>query len=141
MRTITPWLIIIAFIGIAVFGFAAMMPEKEHSHGGCIAALASGAAACPTSAPSNHDIEFHLSAFKSFSTAILTLANAAALLALALFVLWHRTLTPKSTALTSAYTPSFRIRLHEILRRAHAPILRFCALHERHDPSAAMGAG
>lgn len=74
------------FLSIAVFGVFAMNHGEEYGHAGCIGALARGMA-CPTETNGPLAfIEFHLSAFKSFSTASLgsLLAFAVLLLFLSL---------------------------------------------------------
>lgn len=78
--TLTTFLII-GFIGIAVFGVFAMNHSSGHGHNGCIAATAKGMD-CPKEENSLSFLNFHLDAFRSFSTATFgeNLANAFLLL-------------------------------------------------------------
>lgn len=61
-------LLIISFVGVAVFGFISMVFGDTH-HGGCIASNQLGAL-CPLNDALDF-VVFHLSAFKYFSTAVL----------------------------------------------------------------------
>lgn len=68
MRQILAFLLVAAFLGVAVFGFAAMGHGEGHSRGVCVAA-ASQAAPCPEDGPVAWAF-FHVSAFKGFSSAV-----------------------------------------------------------------------
>lgn len=61
-------LLILGFTGIAVFGFAAM-GHNDGSHGSCIAATAQGIV-CPDAMSALDFASFHVSTFRSFTTAI-----------------------------------------------------------------------
>lgn len=68
MRTSFVILVILGFVGIAVFGFAAMGHSGSHS-GGCIAMAANGAKSpCPLLDPFGF-VNFHIDIFQSFSSA------------------------------------------------------------------------
>ncbi len=60
-------LLIISFVGVAVFGFISMIFGVDH-HGGCIASNRLGSL-CPLNNPFIF-LVFHLDAFKYFSTAV-----------------------------------------------------------------------
>ncbi len=69
MKSLLTILLIISFVGVAVFGFISMIYGVEHGLG-CIANNVGGTGLCP-----RHDITnflFHLDAFKFFSKAILS---------------------------------------------------------------------
>lgn len=78
--------LIIGFIGIAVFGVFAMNHGSGHSHNGCIAATVQGTD-CPKEENSLSFLNFHLDAFRSFSTATFGEYLASALLLLIALVL------------------------------------------------------
>ncbi len=61
-------LLIMSFVGVAVFGFLSMIFDHAHN-GGCIASNRLGAF-CPTDSAYTF-VVFHLGAFKYFSTAVL----------------------------------------------------------------------
>lgn len=70
---ITVCIILPAFVSLAVFGFAAMLGEMGgETHGACLASLANGG--CPMPASGTALAIFHVSAFKTFSSGILTFA-------------------------------------------------------------------
>lgn len=73
--------LITGFLGIAVFGVFTMNHGAEHCHSGCIAATAQGTN-CPKGENTLSFLNFHLDAFRSFSTATFgeNLANALLLL-------------------------------------------------------------
>lgn len=85
MRLIFTIFLIFSFLGIAVFGFAAMHRGMEHGHHGCIAMTANGLI-CLEGSLFNSAI-LHLDTFKSFSTAVFTNNLMVILLALALIAL------------------------------------------------------
>ena len=76
--------LLLGFIGVAVFGFVAMMHEDGHGHDGCVAATAQ-ATACPMNF-SPLSIPFHMDTFKAFSTAIPSAGLFAILALLAIFI-------------------------------------------------------
>ena len=72
-------LLIISFIGVAVFGFVSMIFGDTHN-GGCIASSRLGAF-CPLNSAFNF-VVFHIGAFKYFSTAIFNFSLTLLLVAL-----------------------------------------------------------
>lgn len=72
-------LLIISFVGVAVFGFVSMIFGDTHN-GGCIASNRLGAF-CPLNNAFNF-IVFHIDAFKYFSTAIFVFSLTSLLVAL-----------------------------------------------------------
>lgn len=73
--------LIFCLIGIAIFGVFTMNHSSGHSHNGCVAATSQGVD-CSKETDALSFINFHLDAFRSFSTAIFgdNLANALFLL-------------------------------------------------------------
>ena len=67
MKSVFITLLIISFVGVAVFGFISMIFGVDHN-GGCIASNRLGAL-CPINNPLIF-LVFHLGAFKYFSTAV-----------------------------------------------------------------------
>lgn len=63
-------ILLVSFVGVAVFGFAGMAMDPEHSHRTCLAANVQGALPCPESGALAF-LNFHLNAFRSFSLAVL----------------------------------------------------------------------
>lgn len=74
--------ICLSFIGLAVFGFIGMNHGSGHGYNGCIAVMAKGVS-CPEETNSLSFLNFHVNAFKSFSTAVFGGNALAALLFLA----------------------------------------------------------
>ncbi|PIR41986.1 MAG: hypothetical protein COV30_00750 [Candidatus Yanofskybacteria bacterium CG10_big_fil_rev_8_21_14_0_10_37_15] len=67
MKALISILTIFTFVAIAVFGFSAMNPHMDHDpHQVCIATVANGFE-CPTG---TNLADFHISAFKVFSSAV-----------------------------------------------------------------------
>lgn len=80
MKSAFVTLLIVSFIGVAVFGFISMIFGDTHN-GGCIASSRLGAF-CPLNNAFNF-IVFHIDAFKYFSTAIFVFSLTLLLTALA----------------------------------------------------------
>ncbi len=68
MKSVISVFTIIGFISVAVFGFAAMNHNSNHSHGGCVAAATQGTD-CPKGSDVTAFLNFHFYAFRSFSLA------------------------------------------------------------------------
>src|SRR3972149_8517151 len=86
MKSIFTTLLIFSFVGIAVFGFAAM-GHSENSHSNCLAATAQGII-CPDAMSALDFASFHINTFRSFTTAIFSgNALSALLLSIALSLL------------------------------------------------------
>ncbi|MBI2624366.1 hypothetical protein HYW67_02625 [Candidatus Parcubacteria bacterium] len=79
MDRLTAILLVVGFISIAVFGFIAMGHGEGHNQYACVAA-ASQAAPCPQDGPVAWAL-FHAAAYKGFSTAVISVAVLAMLLA------------------------------------------------------------
>ncbi len=84
MHRITAIVLVIGFLTLAVFGFAAMGHGEGHSRNVCVAA-ASQAAPCPEEGSVAWAF-FHVAAFKGFSTALVSASVLAALLVLAALI-------------------------------------------------------
>lgn len=69
MKSFGVIMLIVGFVAVAVFGFAAMDAGGAHSHSGCLVATLNGGL-CPVD-DSIDSLAFHMNAAKSFSTAIL----------------------------------------------------------------------
>lgn len=78
------YLLLSGFFLVAVLGFVGM--GHSDAHGGCVASLSRGIE-CPSAINPLSLAQFHLSTFKSFSTAILEIPALAFLLALILLLL------------------------------------------------------
>ena len=76
-------LLVTSFVGIAVFGAFAMNHDSGHAASGCIAATAK-AANCSEETTPFALADFHISAFKSFSSAVFGGALLATLLSMLL---------------------------------------------------------
>lgn len=73
MNLQTPaFIALIAFVALAVFGFAAMLGEMNETHDNCLASLANNGCPMPASGPAM--ALFHVSAYQAFSAGILTFA-------------------------------------------------------------------
>lgn len=70
MKSVFDIILIISFIGVAVFGFISMIYGASHEIG-CVASSLIGSAFCPNNIL--NFITFHIDAFKYFSTAILSI--------------------------------------------------------------------
>ena len=62
-------ILLIAFMGIVVFGLITMNHRNSYDHKSCIVATAQGTD-CPKGTDSLSFVSFHLDAFKNFSTAV-----------------------------------------------------------------------
>lgn len=82
-RKALTYLLLSSFFLVAVLGFAGM--GHEGAHGGCVASLSRGIE-CPFAINPLSSAQFHLSTFKSFSTAILEIPALIFLLALILLL-------------------------------------------------------
>ncbi len=69
MRVSFTTFLLLGFISIAVFGFAAMNHDSGYGHNGCIATIAQGTD-CPKQESTLAFLTFHTGAFKGFSTAV-----------------------------------------------------------------------
>jgi len=125
-------LLIMGFLGIAVFGVFAMNHGAEHGHNGCIAATAQGTD-CPKGENTLSFLSFHLDAFRSFSTAIFgeNLANTlilliALVLAVAFGVVASINLAPSTLAI-NYYRRQFLESYSSPFRRK---LTRWLAFHE-----------
>lgn len=69
MKSALTTLLIFSFLIVAIFGTLVMGHSSDHSHGGCLAATVQGTD-CPKEENSFAFLNFHLDAFRSFSTVI-----------------------------------------------------------------------
>lgn len=83
-KKVLTYLLLSSFFLVAVFGFAGM--GHSDAPGGCIASLSRGVR-CPSAVNPLSAAQFHLNAFKSFSTAIFEISALTFLLALILLLL------------------------------------------------------
>jgi len=83
MKSVFITLLIISFLGVAVFGFVSMVFGDTHN-GGCIASSRLGAF-CPLHSAFNF-VVFHIDAFKYFSTAVLIFSLTSLFVALSFIV-------------------------------------------------------
>ena len=86
MRFTITTLLVVSFVGVAVFGFFGMGHSEQSHEGGCIAASTQGADCPPNSDPID-SAAFHLNAFKTFSAATFEKSTLASLLTLLLLVM------------------------------------------------------
>ncbi|MEK7506539.1 MAG: hypothetical protein AAB566_00580 [Patescibacteria group bacterium] len=78
-------ILLVSFIGVAVFGFAGMAMDSDHLSQTCLAANVQSALPCPESGALAF-LNFHLNALRSFSLAVLVaLAAVSAWLVFSLF--------------------------------------------------------
>lgn len=68
-------ILLVSFIGVAVFGFVGMAMDPDHLNQTCLAANVQGALPCPESGALAF-LNFHLNAFRSFSLAVLVVLAA-----------------------------------------------------------------
>ncbi|MBI2454456.1 MAG: hypothetical protein HYV54_02720 [Parcubacteria group bacterium] len=128
MRFAATILVLISFVGLAVFGMAFMVAPEHHSSGfnACIGSLTQGSAC-----PENNPIEtmgFHLEAFKFFSNSTLTAMVAAYLvflLIVGLSILAAAPLKLANPALTSL-ARIFEVSYQPFKKERHA----WYSLHE-----------
>lgn len=134
-------LIIIGFIGIAVFGFFGMGEHgPEHNFGGCIAALR-GEADCSVFKGLLDFASFHLGAFKTFSSANLSIAAAimALLAGFALLFAWFRKNAPESDFYKKILIPVLAYSFDYGLRTSHeSKMTSWFALHEKRDAASLL---
>jgi len=83
MKSLLTILLIISFVGVAVFGFVSMIFGDTHN-GGCIASNRLGAF-CPLNSVFDF-VVFHIGAFKYFSTAIFVFSLTLLLVALSFII-------------------------------------------------------
>src|SRR3989338_312693 len=86
MRFTITTLLVVSFVGVAVFGFFGMGHSEQSHEGGCIAASTQGADCPPNSDPID-SASFHLDAFKTFSAATFEKSTLASLLTLLLLAM------------------------------------------------------
>lgn len=124
MRSIFASWLVLSFIAVAVFGFAAMDHGRGQNHG-CIAAAAQGID-CPYEAnPLNFiSLTFHINALKNFSTALTLFALV--LLAIGLWI------TPGGFRALPEPDPNLRPRYpYELFSQPlKTELTRWLALHE-----------
>lgn len=131
MKTVS-LIILTGFLSLSLFGFLGMLESSEMAHAPntCLASLAQNGA-CP---PPGHTVAsalFHTSAFKVFSTTLLSLA--AALLSLAL--LFSGFIKPLLKSISLSTHTSAR-RIEEVISRYLAlQKLRLALVRLEHSPT------
>lgn len=93
MKSALITLIILSFLGMAVFSFLAMAGENGHMNLGCIASAVQNNASCPENNPIGI-INFHINAFKTFSLAVFKYLNFAFLIFLSFLIILFSGLIP-----------------------------------------------
>lgn len=134
MKSVFATLLIIGFLGIAVFGVFSMSRGSEHGHSYCIAATARGID-CPKEGGALSLAIFHLGAFRSFSTAIIGdgLGGISLLFLLLLWAVSARSVRELLYAASRLQPfPAYQCVAYPLpLRRR---LIRWLSLHE-HSPS------
>ncbi|MDO8557426.1 MAG: hypothetical protein Q7R98_03100 [Candidatus Jorgensenbacteria bacterium] len=93
MKQVFAVLIVLGFLGVAVFGFYAM-----HHGQNCIAMAAQGLIGCPLTNAAASSVNFHIDAFRSFSSAVFSAESIAISFVLILFALALAVLIERNTA-------------------------------------------
>lgn len=136
MRSILATILTISFVAVAIFGFVAINPNGGRSFNGCIAAASHGGS-CPGEESPLNIFDFHINAFKSFSTAVFDLL----ILGFVVFVAAPFVLK----ALQEIYRASlkqvlidnrYKLRHKECLNSTSLirKLFRWLAIHELRDP-------
>lgn len=127
--------VLMGFVAIAVFGFAAMGSNGGHGHNDCIASMANGTE-CSETPPGTFD-SFHLDAYRNFSLGILATAASVLFAALAAWTLAFGFVFELRAPLPAFFGGlCLRDRPPE---RAHEKLIRWLAFHET-SPTAFSGA-
>lgn len=136
MKFLITAIVILSFLGIAVFGVFAMNHGGEHGYG-CIAATAQGVARCPNQADPLAFLTFHIDAFKSFSTAIVGSSLASMLLvALALVLVSSLAWFFRNTIPAFSSLQAYRRKQRESFALpSERQLIRWLALHENSPAS------
>lgn len=119
--------VLIGFVGIAVFGFAAMGHGDDH--GRCIAAAVKGMD-CPEWGNIFSFANFHFDFFRSFSTAVFTDGIGAFFSFLFFLAFWWFGVIPKFQFGLSFSRPSAAYQFLDSLSVADRQQSRWLALHE-----------
>ena len=120
--------LLVSFVAIAVFGILAMNLEAAIGHVSCIAQTIQGAM-CPESSGPFSFIDFHLSAFKSFSTAVFG-GNTPALILATLFLLAAFAFPPPAFLKTHSSFVTFHSQESSEPILSKKPFIHWLALHE-----------
>ena len=135
MKSLLTIVLLIGFVGVAVFGFAGVSHGASDAHdSGCIMALAQGAD-CPTEERAADFLAFHLGTFKSFSTAIFGEPALASLLTLILLAAFIAAAALASDATPSRSVAHFRHRWREFLCAVKQRRLLFWLSLREHSPT------
>lgn len=108
--------------------------DEPSAHSICIASLVQGSL-CPETGAIFSFLNFHTSAFKTFTSAVfghLLLIFLLAALFLVLTVLFFKL---KTSPIPTAFSVYFRRRLSELLFLIASGFIDWWALHEKRDPS------
>lgn len=124
---------IFSFVGIVVFGFAAMNHSGGHNANGCIASATKGID-CKDTATVFDFALFHISVFKSFSTAVLSGNFISVILLFFAFMFFVRIWRKKSNGLDVSQLNTFLIFNARSLELFFSSVKRdfnhWLALHE-----------
>lgn len=137
MKSALTIFLIFGLVGIAVFGVFSMNHGLGHGSSGCIAAITKGID-CPKETGNSFFINFHLNAFRGFSTAVVgtTVSNALFLFAVSLLfgfgIRFSIGIVPFQSALCSRYKRS----LESFVSPLQQKLIRWLALYEN-SPTAA----
>ncbi len=135
MKSLLTIVLLIGFVGVAVFGFAGVSHGASDAHdSGCIMALAQGAD-CPTEERAADFLAFHLGTFKSFSTAIFGEPVLASLTALILLVLGFAAFELRADAVHPRLAAYARYRWRQFLDLAEKRKLLFWLARCEHSPT------
>lgn len=130
-----------SFFAVAVFGFVAMGDGEGHTHGGCIAATASGVRSCQDSGESAASLLFHIKTFKSFSQALsISLVVLAVFVLVELFALKQLAAEKLFNSWGRVCGMVKRIEGVQLYQRTRARIIYWLALHESRADGTLMGA-
>ncbi len=133
MNRLVTSIVLLSFIALSVFGFIGMDYAMDHATGGCVAAMATGTA-CPGKTDPMGFAGFHLTAFKTFTTASTSLPMITGLLLLVAFLFLNApaqkrvahvaTFLPLRLTLLLAHTLRDRIRRYRFLALLeHSPVV------------------
>ena len=86
MRNLIALIVILGFLGLSVFGYLAMRHESGQGHSFC-AFIDTIKGDCPNSSAQFSFLNFHINAFKSFSSAVFSNIATSAILLLSLLIL------------------------------------------------------
>ena len=134
MKSTLTLFLAISFLGMAVFSFWGMDYNEMRNHGACVAAITQGSM-CPEADSTFAFLNFHINAFKTFSSAVFEPLFWAGLLAISflLFIIISF-LSSESCPSLAVLRPYFKRRIQELSLLASLGFIDWWALHEKRDP-------